>query len=651
MRTQAEKKDFGLMPLVFARAERGEDVPLRFCLGGEPFRGVPGAGISREPSDANLVRRTFRGKAGGLLVTAMQWEYRDYPVVEWTAEFENTGGEPSGILSDILLGGEIAGDFSAFVHGNGDTCRDDGYEWFRDDLKDGGKTIAPDDGTSCHGAFPYMKLVFADYTVRAAVGWPATWKAEAERTENGVRFEAGQLRCHFRVMPGEKLRTPRLTFMISAGDEARSRNLWRRWYIDHILPRENGKPLAPALCLHYWGCEGKPEHTAATEENQLRAIERYRENGLIPDIWWIDAGWYKCDYNWPRTGTWKPDPDRFPNGLGPVGRACDEIGARFLLWFEPERVTPGTELAGEHPDWLLPTGREGDGNCLLDLGNEACRAWLTERVDSIIKEGHIRVYRQDFNFSPRPCWERAESEDRIGALENRHVQGYLAYWDALIDRNPGLWIDSCASGGRRNDLETMRRAVPLHYTDVGYGDIPVKQKQYREMFEWIPYFRSHNMAWDREFVEKTLGQEWTDNDDFTFETAMAPAVTYMTWWDADDEQFARTKRAEKIWRRAARIMLDGDYEPLTECRKSAGDWYAMRFETDTEGFVQIMRNREAEGETFTVPFDGYEGKKLAFETENGDRFTLDGETLRRDGLTVSLPKRAGTVIFYRIAEN
>ena len=126
------------------------------------------------------------------------------------------------------------------------------------------------------------------------------------------------------------------------------------------------------------------------------------------------------------------------------------------------------------------------------------------------------------------------------------MQGYHAYWDALIDSNPWLWIDSCASGGRRNDLETMRRAVPLHYTDVGYGDIPVKQKQYREMFEWIPYFRSHNMAWDREYVEKTLGQEWTDNDDYTFEVAMAPAVTYMTWWDADDEQFGRTKRAEKI---------------------------------------------------------------------------------------------------------
>ena len=126
MRVQTAKEDLTLISLVFARAASGEDVPLRFLLDGEPVKGVPGAKIARESVDANLIRRTCRGKIGGLTVTATQWEYRDYPVVEWMAEFENEGGEPSGILSDILLGGEIGGEFSAFVHGNGDTCRD---EW------------------------------------------------------------------------------------------------------------------------------------------------------------------------------------------------------------------------------------------------------------------------------------------------------------------------------------------------------------------------------------------------------------------------------------------------------------------------------------------------------------------------------------------
>ena len=631
-------------------------LPLLFSLDGQEIRGIPASftrAFRRESADANLTRRTWTGTLpeNGFTVTVTSWEYRDWPVVEWMAEFTNHGSEDSPLLEGAVLGGGFPGEFLAFVHGNGDTCRDNGYEWFRDEVKNGTVTIQPDDGTSCNGAFPYMKLIFRDAVVRAAVGWPHMWRAAVSRTESGAEYVCGQLRCRMRLHPGETMRTPRLTLMASEGDEDRSMNLWRSWYLAHILPRENGHPIAPALCLHYWSCEGKPEHTAATEENQVRAIETYVSRGLTPDIWWIDAGWYKCDYNWPHIGTWKPDPERFPHGLGPVGEACDKVGARFLLWFEPERVVDGTELAEDHPEWCLPTGREGDHNSLLNLGDPAACGWLTDRVDSIVKEGHIRVYRQDFNFDPKPCWLKAEAEDRIGALENLHVQGYLRYWDALIDRNPGLWIDSCASGGRRNDLETMRRAVPLHYTDVGYGEHTIKQKQFRELFEWIPYFRSHNMSWDREYAEVELGRKWIENDEFSFQCAMAPAVTYMTWWDADDGQYARTIAAEKIWRRAAALMLSGDYTPLTECRKDPGDWYAMRFNDAErgEGFVQFIRNRAAEAESLTVPFPAEEGRVCIFENSStGETFVKTGEELNREGLTAALPKRTGVVLFYRV---
>ena len=113
----------------------------------------------------------------------------------------------------------------------------------------------------------------------------------------------------------------------------------------------------------------------------------------------------------------------------------------------------GEEIDREHPEWLLSVG-ESD-NKLFDLGNPEARAWITDRVDSIIKASGVKIYRQDFNFDPLPIWKANEAPDRVGFLENRHAMGYLAYWDELVLRNPGLIIDSCASGGRRNDLETI----------------------------------------------------------------------------------------------------------------------------------------------------------------------------------------------------
>ncbi len=489
-----------------------DTIPLTFKLGGKSIKGIP-VGFKRsyvrEIVDANITRYEYKGICPkcGLEIKVIHTEYRDFPVSEWMAYFTNTSDVDSEIISDIMLGGEIEGEFKEFVHGNGDTLKPDGYNWWRDTLDNGKMLIQPTHGSSCRGAFPYMKLVYDSFVCRIAIGWPHMWRAELERTEEGVHFVCGQKRCNFKILSGETMRTPKLTIMMSNGDETRSMNLWRRWYMAHIIPRENGEPIKPMLCLHHIQCDGKPEFTAATEENQVSAIEAYVNKGIKPDIWWVDAGWYKCGGEWNWIGTWKPDADRFPNGLAPIGEACDKIGARFLLWFEPERVIPGTELAEKegftikeayvNPNWT---------QYMLNYANKDAVDFMIERIDSIIKESHIKVYRQDFNFDPQPYWVNNEAEDRLGAIENLHVQGYLRLWDEIIFRNPGLWIDACASGGKRNDLETMRRAVTLHYTDVGYGDHPIKQLQFRQMHEWIPYFRSHNMSWDRKKVE-ALGMD------------------------------------------------------------------------------------------------------------------------------------------------
>lgn len=664
MITETMPADMALMSKIFtADTESGNvdfcDIPIRFKLNGKEFFGIPDCferTVRREIVDANITRWIYEGKCSecSLSIRVTHNEYRDYPVSEWYAEFTNNGSDDTPIISDIMLGGKIDGAFESFIHGNGDTCGDNGYEWYTDDVKNDPVEIHTNDSTSCNGAFPYMKLVFDGFICRAAIGWPVGWRASVARVENGIEYLCGQLRCNMKIHPGETMRTPTLTLMITSGDEDKSRNLWRKWYIAHIIPRENGKPIEPMLCLHYYEADGHPEFTGATEENQIMALREYVSRGLTPDIWWIDAGWYKCNYSWPDIGTWKPDEERFPNGLKPIGDECNKYGTRLLLWFEPERVVPGTELHEEHHEWLIPLEDESEGhrgNHLLNLGNRQALEWLIERVDGIIKSSGIKIYRQDFNFNPQKCFEKAEAPDRIGAVENLHAQGYLKYWDELIFRNPGLWIDSCASGGRRNDLETMRRAVPLHYTDVGYGIHEIKQKQFREMHEWIPYFRSHNMSWDKQFVEENIGK-WVDNDEFSFQCAMVPAVTYMTAYNAPEEEFERTKRMEKIWRRAAELALFGDYYPLSECRKSTEDWYACQFDEpeNNRGYVQFIRNIKAPDESYTAKMHVQDGKLYTFtDSSNGTTFKKTSDELK-NGLTLELAIRQGKVLFYETTD-
>src|SRR5207253_11022667 len=101
-------------------------------------------------------------------------------------------------------------------------------------------------------------------------------------------------------------------------------------------------------------------------------------------------------------------------------------------------------------------------------------------------EQGIDLYRQDFNFSPLSIWRANDAEDRQGITEIRHLTGYLAYWDELRRRHPNLLIDTCASGGRRNDLETLRRSVPLWRSD-DQGDPTTEQGHTYGLSLWCPY--------------------------------------------------------------------------------------------------------------------------------------------------------------------
>ncbi len=631
------------------------DLPVSFMFDGRTIGGIPKDWqpvSTRRRIDANIFETVFEGRdAGtGLNVRVECTEYQDYPVVEWVAWLTNKGNEATPVIRDILaMDGTFNGSSPILYHCNGDFYSEEGYTPQETPLRAGATLdFAPNGGRPCDGAFPYYRIMFEDCGLSMAIGWPGQWAATFKGLADGVHVQVGQEKTNLRLMPGESIRTPRMTVLSWTGDVSRAVNLWRRWYIAHILPRPNGQPMKPLLA-----CEGPGdgvEFTAATEENQLLHIEMAKQRGIPFDVWWIDAGWYPCydenhERTWPVTGTWEPDPERFPNGLKPVSDCAARNGADLLIWFEPERVRLGTKLDVEHPEWLLRMG-ESD-NSLLNLGNPECRQRLTDHVCRLIKDNGIKIYRQDHNFEPLEYWRRNEDPDRQGMNENLHVQGYLQYWDDLLARNPGLWLDSCASGGRRNDLETMRRSVPLHYTDYGYGDHPVKLAFHHTLYAWLPYFKESALSWDIGGRARFAHQV----DSFSYHCGMAPLFSTALDIRRDDYDYALAKRMIDIWRQASDLMLYGDYYPLTPFHRSAEKWVIWQFDCPEKGcgLVQGIRLPESPEETITVHPKGIRSDSTYFfeNAETGETRDISGADLLHGDFTFALPKRSGAIWFYR----
>ena len=651
----------------FASAKQ---LPVAFNLGGKAIAGFPDrwqATTRRQRIEANLVETVYEGTdpVTGLRLRVEVTEYQDYPVVEWVAWLTNMGTAPTPIISDLrALDATFAGDAPVLYHCNGDYCSAEGYTPEHTPLAPGDTlSFAPQGGHPCDGAWPYFRLLFPPGGMTLAIGWPAQWSAAFTATAEGVAVSAGQEHTSLRLEPGETIRTPRMMVMAWTGAEARAVNLWRRWYRDHVLPRPDGQPLGGK-----GGASGtdrsQQEYTGATEENQLSYMAKWAEHGLAFDLWWIDAGWYPC-YNerherrYLMWGTWQPDPERFPRGLKPIADAAAAHGAQLLAWFIPEYVREGTEIHREHPEWLWDfhagewvqewiTNQTARRDYYLSFGNPAARQWLTDRVCQLIRDEGIGIYRQDGGWDIAACWRAHETEDRQGLNENRHVQGYPQYWDDLLARNPGLWIDSCASGGRRNDLETLRRSVPLHATDYGYGDHPIKLAFQHTLYEWLPYFKETTLSWDLD----GSGPDGLDRrlDPYSWHCGLAAMLTPSVDPTREDLDYDLMRRLLAWWRRAAKLVLNGDYYPLTPPHRSPEQWVARQFDWPEQGtgFLQAIRLPAVPEATLTVSAQGLDpAATYLFENpETGATRSCTGRDAA-EGFTFELEPRSGELWFYR----
>jgi alpha-galactosidase len=581
---------------------------------------------------------TWTDAATGLEVRLIAVEYRDFPAVEWTAYLKNTGQAPTPILSDVQgmdLEFRRAADQFVLRTIRGDDCSAASYQPIEIRLDHQAKDFAPAGGRPTNGAFPCFNVETAGEGFIAALGWPGQWSARFWHEGPGLlRVRGGQERTHLSLAPGEEIRTPLAVLLFWKSDYIRSQNLWRRWMVAHNLPRPGGNLPGQLFST----CMGLHQSAAG----EIGYIDMFAKNGVKFDYWWMDAGWYAGPSWWDAkgVGTWTPDPERFPRGVKAVSDHAHSKGMKMVLWFEPERAYRGSWVWENHPEWLLKWD-DASPIRLLNLGNPEARRWLTDHIDKFLTEQGIDLYRQDFNVDPLGAWRKADAEDRQGVTENFHVQGYLAWWDELLRRHPDMLIDSCASGGRRNDLETLRRAVPLLRSDFQApatspkpADIDTgNQCQTYGLSLWIPYYGS-GVAYDdvyslRSHTCPALGIGWTGEK---------------TDWDA-------FRRRVADYRKMADFFY-GDYYPLTPYSRENSAWIGWQFNRPEQGdgMIQVFRRAESPYESAHLRLRGLapEARYAAADLDTGRTTEATGRELMTDGLPLTIrTPRTAVVLLYK----
>jgi len=652
---QGETRDRGSYDrFVAGHVKKAGSPPFAFTYGGKASSEFLAKWAStpetRSTAQGTIETVVYRDASTKLRVTSVYTLYSDFPAVEWVLRFKNEGSSDTPVIADVL---SCAVEFQDWPRGDsvlyralGSSAQRSDFAPVRDPLVEKSKiSFGPSAGRSSDTTgFPFFNVASPDRGIVAAVGWSGRWTASVIKTgPSSLRLEAGMEKTRFRLKPGEEVRSPSMALLFwKSADRMAGHNLFRRFVLAHHTPRPQGQPVDLPLShgIGFGGPFPCNEYICATESYALAMIDRLSQFGIEPEACWIDAGWYENATKswWSGVGSWFPSRERFPRGLKPVTEAAKKWGKGFVVWFEPERVYEGTWLDREHSEWL--TKLPGNPNRLLNLGDPLALSWLTDHISNFLLAEGITIYRQDFNFDPAPFWQAMDAPDRVGIAEMKHIEGLYAYWDALLARVPGLLIDNCASGGRRIDLETIGRSVPLWRTDYSYFEPNGYQCHTYGLQLFLPCSGTGN----------------NNTQKYHFRSSMGGAV--VLGWEINgtynNAPFNLTQAHDDIAEfKTLRPYFYGDFYPLTEYSTSDEAWAVFEWNRPEEGdgVVLAFRSHQAPQSSIAVVLRGLEPAadyEVAFE-DYGITLIKSGRELSA-GIDIKIPEAPGSLLIkYRRA--
>ena len=601
----------------------------------------------------------------GVTVTAVAKEYKEFDALEWVLYFENKSGKDSKVFSDICdcnillplnyprehrygyraiegdacvitMNGMVAGQ----NYGGNDKVSATEYNFnyeYLDKASKATKTFCNIGGRSSDGMMPFFDVTADDSGYIAAIGWSGDWKSEFSKISDGIRMKSGLKETNFYLKSGEKIRTSSTLIMRYTKSEDKH-NKFRKLIKNHFSHKSHTKATrAGLMACELWG--GLPSEEMKKRIRELKAYEIQFE-----EIW-IDAGWYgqctNCNDpftgDWSlHTGEWEVNTRVHPQELRDVASCAKEAGMRLMLWVEPERAIKGTKIVEKHPEWFLKLPEKPA--TILNYGNKAALEYAFNLLSAYIETLDLSCYRQDFNVELTSFFKENEEANRRGITEIKHIMGMYELWDRLLEKFPELLIDNCSSGGRRIDIETLKRSIPFFRSDYqcNFNENPeVLQVHNANISCYLPY---------NGCTTKTKTDSYAIRSSYS--SSWGGAFYNAIFQSMNEEDFKWAKRMTDEYRRIRKYFSMEFYNHGSRTFDDTA-WSIWQYhDNETQsGIVMAFRRENSPFETVVVELKStLENKEYLFNDFNTEDIFSGNNNLK-----IALPeKRSSIIIEYKL---
>lgn len=418
------------------------------------FPCIPATWGSQDEAETLVV--TLYDSHLGIRADLLYTVFSGLDVITRSVHFYNEGSDSVELKSVLSTCVDFDSDEYDMITLNGGWARERMIE--RAPLRRGKQRIDSARGESSHQCNPFAALVSrtADEDSGETFGfnliYSGNFVAQAEVSQYGrTRFVMGINPFDFawKLLPGYDFQTPEAVMVYSPQGIGQMSRTFHDLYRSHLIRGEWKDRTRPVL-INNW----EATYFGFTSEKLISIAKQASSLGI--EMLVMDDGWFghrDCDDS--SLGDWFVYEKKLSGGLKHLVDEVNALGMKFGIWFEPEMVSPDSELYRTHPDWAIQVNGRTPSLCraqyVLDFSNKEVRDFVYGMMKSILDCANIEYIKWDMNRPLTDVGSLSLPADRQRELWHRYVLGVYELMDRLTSDYPHILLENCSGGGGRFD--------------------------------------------------------------------------------------------------------------------------------------------------------------------------------------------------------
>lgn len=295
--------------------------------------------------------------------------------------------------------------------------------------------------------------------IAGALAWSGNYRINFQIDEFdilGITAGMNPFESEYKLKPNEVLKTPEMIYTYSnagAGQATRNLHDWARNYGIY-----DAQTIRPTLLNSWEGAYFKFD-----EQVLKKMMDDAAEIGL--EMFVLDDGWFGNEY--PRDndktglGDWQVNEKKLPNGIKDLADYAIQKGLKFGIWIEPEMVNPTSNLAKQHPDWIVKAKDRPvttmRSQWMLDLTNPKVQDFVYGAFDNVMQMSpNISYIKWDANRHIESVGSTYLSANEQSHFWINYTKGLYSIYERIRAKYPNVIIQACSSGGGRVDYGALK---------------------------------------------------------------------------------------------------------------------------------------------------------------------------------------------------